>query len=426
MCSADRRSAGRAQNVDFVRTRRRGRGHPRRTVRRSTRSRSPGSSIRTAARSSRTRTRCRVWAPSRTPRAGCAPHPATRRGQPRQPAAVGLPVRLDLQADPALRLLPPEVRGREGAAPPATATAAASTSTRTGSTTPATCGAGPTTTSTRASRAPAVRDLELTFEERWRATAAAPRWPSTRRRDEHDSAPAPTSCRSRAPTSRPPTRHARSTSRPTATARSPTRCSPRSARRASSSTSRTSTSRRREAYRDGAAARRSTEREIDTLVIVLPVDPGPAVRRDRPRTAFVGRPHAADAGAGIVRVGYPRRHFTVADNELRASSGRLLLCGGPAGLRRRRSDGRSGAEGTAAAAAVLVRGRGRADVRLQRVDHGQPRRRHAQGVRGRARRRHPLVRGGGSRPRRARAPARTRPARPRRSSTSPASTCTRR
>jgi phosphatidylserine/phosphatidylglycerophosphate/cardiolipin synthase-like enzyme len=35
--------------------------------------------------------------------------------------------------------------------------------------------------------------------------------------------------------------------------------------------------------------------------------------------------HAADAGRGIVRIGYPRRHYTVPDNELRAASGRLLL-----------------------------------------------------------------------------------------------------
>jgi phosphatidylserine/phosphatidylglycerophosphate/cardiolipin synthase-like enzyme len=34
---------------------------------------------------------------------------------------------------------------------------------------------------------------------------------------------------------------------------------------------------------------------------------------------------AADGGAGIVKIGYPRRHYTVPNNTLRASSGRLML-----------------------------------------------------------------------------------------------------
>jgi phosphatidylserine/phosphatidylglycerophosphate/cardiolipin synthase-like enzyme len=67
-----------------------------------------------------------------------------------------------------------------------------------------------------------------------------------------------------------------------------------------------------------------TSRDIKTLVIVLPSTP------DQPfgeieRTGFIAQLHTADAGAGIVRIGYPRRHYTVADNELRASSGRLEL-----------------------------------------------------------------------------------------------------
>jgi len=78
-----------------------------------------------------------------------------------------------------------------------------------------------------------------------------------------------------------------------------------------------------EAYRN-ALLRKVEQREIGSLVIVLPSTP------DQPfgeivREPFVAALRAADAGAGIVRVGYPRRHFTTPDNELRASSGRLLL-----------------------------------------------------------------------------------------------------
>ena len=78
-----------------------------------------------------------------------------------------------------------------------------------------------------------------------------------------------------------------------------------------------------DAYRAALLAK-VANRDIKTLVIVLPSTP------DQPfgeiqRTGFIADLHAADAGAGIVRVGYPRRHYTVADNELRASSGRLEL-----------------------------------------------------------------------------------------------------
>jgi phosphatidylserine/phosphatidylglycerophosphate/cardiolipin synthase-like enzyme len=66
------------------------------------------------------------------------------------------------------------------------------------------------------------------------------------------------------------------------------------------------------------------EREIDALVIVLPAigdQPfGEIVRSD-----FIADLRAADGGAGIVRIGYPRRHYTLPANELRASSGRLVL-----------------------------------------------------------------------------------------------------
>ena len=43
------------------------------------------------------------------------------------------------------------------------------------------------------------------------------------------------------------------------------------------------------------------------------------------RSGFIADLKAADAGAGIVRIGYPRRHYTVPDNDTRASSGRLIL-----------------------------------------------------------------------------------------------------
>jgi phosphatidylserine/phosphatidylglycerophosphate/cardiolipin synthase-like enzyme len=43
------------------------------------------------------------------------------------------------------------------------------------------------------------------------------------------------------------------------------------------------------------------------------------------RTGLINDLVTADAGMGIVRVGYPRRHYTLPDNDLRASSGRCLL-----------------------------------------------------------------------------------------------------
>lgn len=65
-------------------------------------------------------------------------------------------------------------------------------------------------------------------------------------------------------------------------------------------------------------------REIRQLIIVVPG------LTDQPfgdiaRQGFVTQLLDADAGAGIVRVGYPRRRFTSTDNELRADSGRLFL-----------------------------------------------------------------------------------------------------
>ena len=76
-------------------------------------------------------------------------------------------------------------------------------------------------------------------------------------------------------------------------------------------------------YRDALLAK-VQNREIRKLVITLPG------LTDQPfgelvRSGFVTALRTADAGAGIVHIGYPRRHYTVPDNELRASSGRCLL-----------------------------------------------------------------------------------------------------
>jgi len=65
-------------------------------------------------------------------------------------------------------------------------------------------------------------------------------------------------------------------------------------------------------------------REIRALVIVLPAI-GDQPFGEMARSGFISALKAADAGAGIVRVGYPRRHYTVPDNDTRASSGRLVL-----------------------------------------------------------------------------------------------------
>ena len=43
------------------------------------------------------------------------------------------------------------------------------------------------------------------------------------------------------------------------------------------------------------------------------------------RSGLIDDLRVADAGRGIVRIGYPRRHYTLPDNDLRASSGRCLL-----------------------------------------------------------------------------------------------------
>lgn len=70
--------------------------------------------------------------------------------------------------------------------------------------------------------------------------------------------------------------------------------------------------------------RKVTDRAIGALVITLPAI-GDQPFGEMARSGFIAALKAADAGAGIVRIGYPRRHYTVPDNELRASSGRLVL-----------------------------------------------------------------------------------------------------
>lgn len=73
-----------------------------------------------------------------------------------------------------------------------------------------------------------------------------------------------------------------------------------------------------------AALVASVTRGIKRLIIALPGI------TDQPfgelsRSALVNDLAVADAGRGIVRIGYPRRHYTLPSNGLRASSGRCLL-----------------------------------------------------------------------------------------------------
>ena len=66
------------------------------------------------------------------------------------------------------------------------------------------------------------------------------------------------------------------------------------------------------------------DRDIGALVVVLPAI-GDQPFGEMVRSGFIADLKAADGGAGIVRIGYPRRHYTVPDNDTRASSGRLVL-----------------------------------------------------------------------------------------------------
>jgi phosphatidylserine/phosphatidylglycerophosphate/cardiolipin synthase-like enzyme len=77
------------------------------------------------------------------------------------------------------------------------------------------------------------------------------------------------------------------------------------------------------AYRSALVAK-VANRQIRKLIITLPglTDQpfGELVRSD-----LVSDLRTADGGAGIVHIGYPRRHYTVPDNELRSSSGKCVL-----------------------------------------------------------------------------------------------------
>lgn len=76
-------------------------------------------------------------------------------------------------------------------------------------------------------------------------------------------------------------------------------------------------------YRNAVLAKVSGG-EIRKLIIAVPVltDQLFGVLA---RSQFVSDLRTADAGRGIVLVGYPRRRYTVPDNDLRASSGRCVL-----------------------------------------------------------------------------------------------------
>jgi phosphatidylserine/phosphatidylglycerophosphate/cardiolipin synthase-like enzyme len=65
-------------------------------------------------------------------------------------------------------------------------------------------------------------------------------------------------------------------------------------------------------------------RSIKALIVTLPAI-GDQPFGEMIRSGLITALRAADGGAGIVRIGYPRRHYTVPANTLRASSGRLVL-----------------------------------------------------------------------------------------------------
>jgi phosphatidylserine/phosphatidylglycerophosphate/cardiolipin synthase-like enzyme len=76
-------------------------------------------------------------------------------------------------------------------------------------------------------------------------------------------------------------------------------------------------------YRD-LLLRKVANREIRQLIIALHGQTT-LTFGDASRAEFIDELMTADGGAGIVRIGYPRRRFTSTDNEVRASSGKLLV-----------------------------------------------------------------------------------------------------
>jgi phosphatidylserine/phosphatidylglycerophosphate/cardiolipin synthase-like enzyme len=77
-------------------------------------------------------------------------------------------------------------------------------------------------------------------------------------------------------------------------------------------------------YRDTLIAK-VRNREIRQLILSIVGISGDILFGDRVREAFFDDLRTADGGAGIVRIGYPRRRFTSTDNTIRASSGKMLL-----------------------------------------------------------------------------------------------------
>jgi phosphatidylserine/phosphatidylglycerophosphate/cardiolipin synthase-like enzyme len=65
-------------------------------------------------------------------------------------------------------------------------------------------------------------------------------------------------------------------------------------------------------------------RSVKALIVTLPAI-GDQPFGEMVRSGLITALRTADGGAGIVKIGYPRRHYTVPNNTLRASSGRLVL-----------------------------------------------------------------------------------------------------
>lgn len=78
-----------------------------------------------------------------------------------------------------------------------------------------------------------------------------------------------------------------------------------------------------QAYSD-ALVQKVTNGEIRKLVIALP-SLTDQFFGEIARSQLVTNLRAADAGRGIVQIGYPRRHYTLPDNDIRASSGKCIL-----------------------------------------------------------------------------------------------------
>ena len=170
---------------------------------------------------------------------------------------------------------------------------------------------------------PAVRDIALSFEQRWGRDGTGPVAFATPQAAELG-APgdvaaqiARTYYRPAAPRARAALggqrrphdrRHARAGDR---------------RRHASSSTSRTSTSRPHPSSRTASSRRSPTATSARSSSSCPRSATSRSVRWCARASSRTSRRRTA--GTGIVRIGYPRRHYTVPDNDTRASSGRLVL-----------------------------------------------------------------------------------------------------